>query len=251
MLEKNIENHSISNKSEHVRGNIGSKGSTSADVSPKFEGVQEEGNSSGKGGGNQQGIDGLLVISCCFVLESQVVEEEPNIVLGPNIKDLGCPGQIEEKNLVLLCFVLQVGQRVPHSSLGAEESKHIRKEDKQVFHNIILLEVREEIVVVIQPLKGKEKGKEEVLFDECITDSSFVSKISWILGILWKESEGVDGSERLTDPSERKSNDEWGSQEHLVVVEVQTECCSVLDQEEQSHHSMFCKFSLEDQVDKG
>jgi len=194
MLEKNIENHSVSNKSEHVRGNIGSKGSTSTDVSPKFERVQEEGNSSGKGGGNQQGIDGLLVIGCCFALESQVVEEEPDIVLGPDIKDLGCPGQIEEKELVLLCLVLQVVQRVPHSGLGAEESKHVRKEHKQIFHNVILLEIRVKVIVVIQPLEGKDKGKEEVLFDESITYGSFVSKISWVLWILWKESEGVDCS---------------------------------------------------------
>jgi hypothetical protein len=150
-------------------------------------------------------------------------------MLSPDIKYLGEPSEeIVERHFIFF----QVFNRISHSSFweqyGRIESDQVRQKNEAISEWIKSLKCGIEIWVVIEPLKVQQTNEEEILFHELISNGFAVRVISWIDLTLWKKSEGVDSCEGLRNTRQRKSHDQWGPEEHIVVIEIQEDDSEVL-----------------------
>jgi len=183
-----------------IRELVGQEGDLRVEITSKLESVQKHRNRRRHGAEYQEQIDVILLLLRDSIQEANVVQVEANVMLCPDVEDLRDVSHDDEENSVFLSLVLgRVLQRVTDPSFGPKEPRSVREEYEGILKYHSRAKERVELIVVVDPLEQQEHREERVLGDESIGEDSFVSEVTSILCLLWKESEGVYGSDGLNE----------------------------------------------------
>mmetsp|Transcript_26740 Transcript_26740/g.42368 ORF Transcript_26740/g.42368 Transcript_26740/m.42368 type:complete len:210 (+) Transcript_26740:105-734(+) len=127
--------------------------------------MREHGDGGGPAAEDQHEIHAVLLLCRGSIEEPNVVQIEANVVLGPNIKRLGCVRGIEIEVGVLSRRVAAFQlERVSESRFRKQRTRQIRQEHKEHLHRI--RNICAQPMRVICPLEEEQRAKEDILDHE-------------------------------------------------------------------------------------
>lgn len=88
LVEKDRKDETIANKSGHIRYDINTERGFSRGIFLESESVEEHRDSCGEGSGEEDQEDASNFVVGGEIEEAVIVEEEPDVVLGPDVKEL-------------------------------------------------------------------------------------------------------------------------------------------------------------------
>jgi len=158
ILKEDPKDLEIRIESSQIGNHIDAETDRTGKVVLESECVKEHREGSCKGTGNQVPKDVHPDFGSDSPNKHQIVEEEAQVVLRPDVEDLGEPSRIKVKDLgKLVTLVFVIVDSITEGGLGKEGSNHsIRQEHPHGFHWPELAKPRSESGIVIKPLKSAD-----------------------------------------------------------------------------------------------
>ena len=93
-VEEDVCDHEVSDEGGQVADDIGHQRGLGVDVPLEAQRVQEDRDGRGEGRADQDAVHAADIVLVGQVQEAQVVQEEAQVVLRPDVEALGEPGQV-------------------------------------------------------------------------------------------------------------------------------------------------------------